>query len=622
MTKQSYRDPVKSVARKKWRRFLEKNMKGRPSGWRVACFPWGDADHSYEIEEVYDPLGIPRQNIVGIERDPDKLERLRTLGLGIELFNGPDLAFFQTQDRKFDIVNLDYDGTFNDWARLTLLEVSSKRRLTGRATLGVTVLGRREDRNNTAFYRGQADITTRMTNDLLRLFGHATGKTYQPSRDEVMSYYTNAVMVQPNSIGRNNPLVEQLMRTGIPPQLAGLQHSDPEVRMWAVNKLHEFLKAKDVGGFVNEEGLNLLASLAIVSSENPYLLRRNERYSYLSENGSPMLVDFFLFEEMKTVSRFKYLIDSINGNTYFNPLKFFHTAWGIVPFDPNSMRKLAQQMDEDSEIIIEPEFPPRIHLGSSYKPKPRLKGEKYYELRKAGATDQEILESHKTTARQIAAFRAHVTMGTYGPPVIDESEKIAGLSTNGMLRAKYFVDDIAGMAVDGKTIAGILEAAKDVMQPGITDMQAYTLFSDIELCVRKGYVPDAAAIGRIYDAVVSGDMAPEVKKFTAAKRKLTKESVGNMMEQYMLDGITITLGDIAQEGDNRQIVAMLMANWLNDHPETGYVKKLVGGKPVYTPKSSKPNGSKNHDGPALYIDNRGVPHKTPQEMAEANRGYR
>ena len=40
----------------------------KPSQVTVLCFPGVDTT---EIEEVYDPLGIPRENIIGLERDPE-----------------------------------------------------------------------------------------------------------------------------------------------------------------------------------------------------------------------------------------------------------------------------------------------------------------------------------------------------------------------------------------------------------------------------------------------------------------------------------------------------------------------------------------------------------------------
>src|SRR5204862_348573 len=59
---------------------------------------------------VYDPLGIPRKNIIGLEYDREKAERLTKAGLGISVVCSSDLDFFKKINQTFTIISLDYTG--------------------------------------------------------------------------------------------------------------------------------------------------------------------------------------------------------------------------------------------------------------------------------------------------------------------------------------------------------------------------------------------------------------------------------------------------------------------------------------------------------------------------------
>ena len=114
----SYNDQAKQLSRERLRDFIRKNLLcyRKPKNVRVVCFPGAEkeGEEAIEVKEVYDALGIPRKNIVGLEGDPEKAERLRRADLGIKVVNSFDVDFFEATDQKFDVVSLDYTGQQTD----------------------------------------------------------------------------------------------------------------------------------------------------------------------------------------------------------------------------------------------------------------------------------------------------------------------------------------------------------------------------------------------------------------------------------------------------------------------------------------------------------------------------
>lgn len=142
MKKTSYDFATKSLYHKEFATFLGGIY---PKKWRnnlrVACFPGHEA---LEVLRVYDLLGIPRENIVGIEKDKEIAKEIRLRHLGIQLFEGSDYEFFEQTNEKFDIINLDYQGTYTDLMDYSLRLISGRQILHGRGVVGTNVLGKRE----------------------------------------------------------------------------------------------------------------------------------------------------------------------------------------------------------------------------------------------------------------------------------------------------------------------------------------------------------------------------------------------------------------------------------------------------------------------------------------------
>ena len=95
----SYNDSIKQKSREKLKEFIARNLYfKRPKDIRVVCFPGAEkiGEEAIEVKEIYDPLGIPRENILGLEFDKSRFERLKSANLGINLVNSLDWKFFET----------------------------------------------------------------------------------------------------------------------------------------------------------------------------------------------------------------------------------------------------------------------------------------------------------------------------------------------------------------------------------------------------------------------------------------------------------------------------------------------------------------------------------------------
>ncbi len=146
----SYNDPAKQKSREKLREFIAKHVISRKSASdvTVACLPGAEsiAEAALEVKEVYIPLGIRPENIVGIEADPEVYARLREANLGIELTGKPefDIDFFKRTDKRFDVVSLDYKGMQTDERLEATHKLVQRRILADEAILCTVYAAKRE----------------------------------------------------------------------------------------------------------------------------------------------------------------------------------------------------------------------------------------------------------------------------------------------------------------------------------------------------------------------------------------------------------------------------------------------------------------------------------------------
>lgn len=631
MPKESYDAEAKKEWRRRWRKFV-KQLHKPPSDTKVVCFPGREA---LEVFEVYDTLNIPRANIIGIERDRDSYDHLKSQRLGIELFHGSDTDFFEHTDGKFDVVNLDYDGTFNDEVSRTLKFIAGKQRLTDFSVLGVAVSTRREQKTTKRMYHNQlvggrfAEIYTLPEPDFeieyskvlamadvdkddvlngMKPFGHSK-KTIRDTTitGEITSHLAagrggsiefNPIVLKYPNFSKVKELFEEFSTSN------NMEHPEPgHYQALLIGEILKFLKDNGLGS--DENARLAIARLALGVWNTPYIPIGMQRYEYESEGGTNMFSDFLLLDQRRNVFlKYSYLADnmfgSIDKNQYalhVHGLEYSRKSWGKI----GESFKLAVNLTSPVEI------PPRVSLGSSYKPK--LTGPEYYQLRVVdGKSDEEIKQMRRTTKREMSAFKAHVTMGTYGPvpekPVEEEHSTAVAekteipkrrefslheitnrdarkmISDNATLRIKYFLGDLFGVTSEEnaeRLVTNIRDSRwyDKIETENPSDTQIYSFFDDLMLCARNGYVPMADEVKGIYRSVLSGGMHERIRglvttQHVTEKQKLTSETYSGLIDQGKTEAEILSMHPDATK---RQIAAYKAWNTIRSQYHTKPAQK-------------------------------------------------
>ena len=143
----SYDNPVKRRVRSMLRKFVKKTILRHhsPKEVRVLCLPGPEA---IEIFQIWDRLGVPRENVVAFERDPGAYRALVEKDLGITVFN-LDVNHFLVSNvvlrhGPFHVVNLDYTGHLTWEVQLAIHALFSGRMLAPRSVLATTFMRARE----------------------------------------------------------------------------------------------------------------------------------------------------------------------------------------------------------------------------------------------------------------------------------------------------------------------------------------------------------------------------------------------------------------------------------------------------------------------------------------------
>jgi len=151
MPKDTYRNDAKIRSIEKQRDFIQRNLIDRhgkdPTNLRVAFFPGREA---LEYEFAYGPLGIPSENVLAIERNPE----IHSYWRGDERFQVTDSpvdsrSFFKEYSGlPFDVISLDYDGKFSFKVIETIQDISSRRLLGHISVFNTNFYSMRENRES------------------------------------------------------------------------------------------------------------------------------------------------------------------------------------------------------------------------------------------------------------------------------------------------------------------------------------------------------------------------------------------------------------------------------------------------------------------------------------------
>jgi len=449
----TYNDPVKAKAREKLRDFIARNILNRkkPKEVTVACFPGAEVDgeEALEVKQVYDALGIPRKNIIGIESNHEKAERLRRANLGIELVEADALDFFVKYPYRLDSIHLDYTGPMTVDSTLVLEAIASRQVLDHNGVLATAFLGKRETKDlQSLMFRRHLNHTTssNLLNSLVRsgdvsaeinkwralfmetqenepdkkrmregntLEIHAIfrgGRIGWPVSEHIFSHHPEAQSLLEAMIKRKPEELDiNLDVFGKEPAFFDETYISQVQKL--IYKIESSKLAREIyrSGMLNERDSLRLINLLQERKSGTYVPKEIERYYYVSNDGSPMLLDFFSFRPLPAeLQDCKDVID-------------YDLKEGVGVMNRKN-KPVGQYLDKLHRIVHHLQtlsvlqLPHRIHLGSSYEPpkrKERITREQAVDLLRDGVSTAEIVDCYRGfSIMQLAALKAHyVTMG-------------------------------------------------------------------------------------------------------------------------------------------------------------------------------------------------------------------
>jgi len=526
----TYIDSAKQESRVKQLYFCKSHIKGNPKEAKVLCIPGAEkvGEEALEVKEVYDNLGVLRENITGIERDHVKAERLRNAGLGMKIEEATDLDVLLRTQKKYDIISLDYTGQQTRNEILSLKAIAGRQLLEPDSILLINYSGKRESKRQQAQYLWRVLRERNTPEEVLKMM-----KSFEPGQETAYGYtlktLRDAVSIQicgemfdgiwasyipanPDgeqyipSVLRTLPTFEEAKKEArrvfneqkgtrqyirdkkfklyakifskedweitdkepekIPPFFFGIlqDHLINHIEKQLIgNKQVVDLFSRqllDLGGSIRRSDINALerkfeahpgdsqedaaiqmlirlfgakdrrriivdylyknspvfhnvasslAHLLIRKGLGQYLQTVAERYSYTSNKNTLMLVDMFAFTQKQP--RFDVLdsvicYESDTKRVIVNPNNFPKRK-----FERKFSSLILKTFDNPTE-----ELPPRIHLGSSWKPRRKftLTREEILDLYTSGLKTKEIADIGKDlSSAKVAAVVAHANMGTY-----------------------------------------------------------------------------------------------------------------------------------------------------------------------------------------------------------------
>ena len=389
-------DSAKQNSRYRIREFIGSNLDRDPSQIMVACFPGAEAlgEAGLEITQIYDPLGIERENVVGLERVTKRAKRLKEASMGIQVENKLDFNYFQHTFKKFDVISLDYTSYFGDNQRYSLDVIAARGLLNPGGILVTNYYGAREQKETLDEIMRYAEDTeghVNITDHIEALVG-----SYPVEDDLSLSKIKRSIGIQ-----RGIASTLFLGKAALDPRISYPENIDLPFEEAKELFEHDINASSILGKNTDEKlarfpiyrSLNLDSMFHIdidddslldvtnnfIRDVQSYVVINHESLSYISNKGAPMYLDLWKLD-----------------NSPQEKIK-----------DPNIIR------DNQNGIEI-----PREFIGSGYKPgsrNPKITKEEAIKLLKCGISSKEIAKSYPNSfsARQLSSLKAHITMGTY-----------------------------------------------------------------------------------------------------------------------------------------------------------------------------------------------------------------
>ena len=437
MKKDSYDFPGKRAYRRAWREFVHSFLSGSsPKETTVACFPGHEC---LEITEVYDSLGIPRENITCLERDRATAREINRTLKGAHLVQQNAKDFFETTDKKFTIINLDYQGQLASDERDTIASICERQLLGRRGILGTNFYASREHSGRQAEYQNYANfhrnglMTLQQT---MQLFGSKVNYALIDETQGLKAVRSDGIsQALLSTIASQRPgfFYKQALETMLklrpmmlqqiyrdidptdPQQLKNASHDAPIMSVLAPLYLKAMRQLPELSK-LHDTSLMQILNYCITECEKPYLVENHKRYSYRTDaNRAPLFCDFFCVNRHWYRWENDYLTFTVEGDD----VKAYQRAKPI-----EQLLKTVNKFIVGPVRAYLPEFTPkRVPLDQTVEmearpSKDQLTKADAIQLLESGCNPVEIVEVYKGfSISQLRALKAHVTMGTYRPNI-------------------------------------------------------------------------------------------------------------------------------------------------------------------------------------------------------------
>ncbi|GEM_PF-4835784 len=457
MDKHYTSDPAKSKSRELVKDSIKRTLLTyrKPQDLKVLCFPGIDAQ---EIIEIYDQLKIPRQNIIGIEREKDIANILVEKNLGIQVIhNSLEDYITQQSSLAFDIISLDYTGPLVLSQIDTLKQIREKQRRNHFILHSANLIKRDKfalemykygyavnttvDQNNTSADPQQdyQQVCERTLNTILhndnadtrkemRIEGYTKvilGCFYGGSQDildRLFRFYAGAEYNEFISLFQN--IIHQNISTKITldstDPIGSIAHSpffpiiqrQLEQLLWQSHQLD----CKQNGIYNANDQHLLWYAIAEGAKETRFFREKDiECYTYISESGAPMIGDIFYLKSMERQASIARDLLRFLGYPHEFKIKRNYDQHRFTELFKAYTKELRREKLSPEELTaLDQKEQSRQFLGSSYKPS--LTKERAIAEFKEGATLDHLRTKYRNPQDfPLAQWKAHVTMGTYDP---------------------------------------------------------------------------------------------------------------------------------------------------------------------------------------------------------------
>jgi hypothetical protein len=372
---------------------------------------------AYDYYEIFEPLGISPDNIIGFEIDKTayKKNQAKKHPFKTVLRNVAD--FLEEEDERFDIISLDFKGMLTRDMVYLIKTIIGKPRLYPRGILHTNFFGRREPKSVKEWYDAPFQ-TFQGRKEWLAKFDLTASSKIEYNASDALSkrrdYGITNLIKDIAEVGISNvDLIEPFKEFC---RLSNRPDAIDDKLQWGkiVEIIHsEFKKMSPT----HDSFLQKIAILGflIARHQKGYYPVEIDSFYYLNETRSGMYSDIFYFNQypqlfnkqnfpmdlvMKKLSNGGiHLIDNVHSLPVLESNRQFNKCLRYAKVALNKLKVL-------DEIV------PREFIGSAVKK--RIKKDQAIELLLDGVTIPEILEEYTgLSVGQLSAYKAHVTMGTY-----------------------------------------------------------------------------------------------------------------------------------------------------------------------------------------------------------------